>query len=57
MEGVMEGVIVGDVKVVMEGVHFDCLTLRDTLGFYLNHVLPLRPSKRYGVGWWVGGGS
>ena len=45
MEGVIEGVIEGDMKVVMEGVHFDCLTLRDTLGFYVNHVLPFRPSK------------
>ena len=33
------------------------LTLRGTWGFYLNHVLPLKPFKSYrvgGVGW--GGG-
>ena len=30
------------------------LTLRGPWGFYLNHVLPTRPSKSYGVvGWWV----
>ena len=32
------------------------LTLRGTWGFYLNHVLPPRPSKSFGVvvvGWWV----
>ena len=28
------------------------LTLRGTWGFYLNHVLPPRPSKSYRVGWW-----
>ena len=28
------------------------LTLRGTWGFYLNHVLPPRPSKYFGVGWW-----
>ena len=32
------------------------LTLRGTWGFYLNHVLPPRPSKSYRVGWWGGGG-
>ena len=35
------------------------LTLRGTWGFYLNHVLPPRPSKSCGwggVGWWVGVG-
>ena len=26
------------------------LTLRGTSGFYLNHGLPHRPSKRYGLG-------
>ena len=31
------------------------LTLRGTWGFYLNHVLPPRPSKSYRVGWWGGG--
>ena len=30
------------------------LTLRGPWGFYLNHVLPPRPSKSYRVGW--GGG-
>ena len=30
------------------------LTLRGTWGFYLNHVLPLKPFKSYRVGW--GGG-
>ena len=30
-------------------------TLRDTQGLYLNHVLPVRPSKNYSVGGWVGG--
>ena len=28
------------------------LTVRGTWGFYLNHVLPPRPSKSYRVGWW-----
>ena len=31
------------------------LTLRGTWGFYLNHVLPPRPSKSYRVGGGVGG--
>ena len=29
------------------------LTLRGTLGFYLNHVLPSRPSESFGVVGWV----
>ena len=29
------------------------LTLRGPWGFYLNHVLPPRPSKSYGVVGWV----
>ena len=29
------------------------LTLRGTWGFYLNHVLPPRPSKSYRVVGWV----
>ena len=31
------------------------LTLRGSWGFYLNHVLPPRASKSYGVGWGGGG--
>jgi len=31
------------------------LTFMGTWGFYLNHVLPPRPSKSYGVGWGGGG--
>ena len=27
------------------------LTLRGTWGFYLNHVIPHRASRSYGVGW------
>ena len=31
------------------------LTLRGTWGFYLNHVVPPRPSKSYGWVEWGGG--